>query len=221
LYADVNTRGSVVLLDAARRHGVGLFVLASTSSVYGNTQRIPFSEADAPDFPLAPYPASKRSAEIFAHTYTASFGLNVTVLRFFNVYGPNGRPDMMPLRTMRAILSGETITAYDDGTMMRDWTYIDDILDGVVAALERPGGYRIYNLGSGAPLPLTEFIAHFERLIGMPALVKSAPAPVSEPHITFCDNSLARAELDFAPQVAISEGLARTWAWYKQLVLKR
>lgn len=219
LYSDVNTRGSVILMDAARRHGIDQFVLASTSSVYGETKNIPFKEADAPDFPLAPYPASKRSAEIFAHAYSVTFGLNVTSLRFFNVYGPNGRPDMMPLRTIHAILNDETITVFDGGALMRDWTYIEDIIDGVTAAVDRPNGYKIYNLGCGAPLSLTDFITHYEQLIGKKAKVVSAPAPVSEPRVTYCDNSLARAELGFEPKTNIAQGLANTWEWFQRAYL--
>ena len=115
LYADVNTSATVSLMDAARKHGVSVFVFGSTSSVYGNTARVPFVEDDAAAHPLAPYPASKRAAEIFAYTYHQLFGLNVNILRFFNVYGPHGRPDMMPLRAIESILSGETIEMYDGG----------------------------------------------------------------------------------------------------------
>ncbi len=214
LYADVNTGGSVVLLDQARRHDVSIFILASTSNVYGDTAPTPFTEDDAAASPLTPYPASKRAAEIFAYTYHQLFGLNVNVLRFFNVYGPHGRPDMMPLRVIEAILSGKTIELYDGGSLQRDWTYIDDIVDGVVAALERPLGYKIMNLGFGAPITLSEFIRIYEGLIGKAAITKSVEAPLTEPKITYCDNSRASELLGFAPKVNISEGLARTWAWY-------
>jgi UDP-glucuronate 4-epimerase len=215
LYADVNTSGSVTLMDAARKHKVSVFIQASTSSVYGQAQRVPFLEEDAPDFPLAPYPASKRSAELFAHSYHHLFGLNVTVLRFFNVYGPHGRPDMMPMKVIEAILKGESIPMYDDGKLQRDWTYIEDTVNGVIAALERPMGYTIINLGYGAPLPLTDFIQIYEELIGKPAITHSAPAPATEPRITYCDNTRARELLGFAPQVSIADGLAKTWEWYR------
>ncbi len=216
LYADVNTSATVSLLDAARRHDVAVFVLGSTSSVYGNTTQIPFVEDDAAAQPLAPYPASKRAAEIFAYTYHQLFGLNVNVLRFFNVYGPHGRPDMMPLRVIESILDDETITLYDGGALQRDWTYIDDIIDGIVAALERPLGYQIINLGYGAPITLSEFIRIYEELIGKPAITQVVAAPLTEPKITYCDNGRAAELLGFAPQVSISEGLARTWAWYRE-----
>lgn len=215
LYADVNTSATVTLLDESRRHNVSVFVLGSTSSVYGETQRIPFVEDDTADRPLAPYPASKRAAELFGHSYNHLYGLNVTALRFFNVYGPHGRPDMMPMRTIEAILSGETITLFDGGTLQRDWTYVDDIVDGVAAALERQLGYEVINLGFGSPIALNEFIQIYERLIGKRAVTRDVPAPLTEPPITYCDNSRARQLLGFAPQVDIEEGLTRTWQWYK------
>jgi UDP-glucuronate 4-epimerase len=216
LYAEVNTQGSVNLMDAARQHDVELFIQASTSSVYGNAQRIPFVEDDAPDFPLAPYPASKRAAELFAHSFHHLFGLNVTALRFFNVYGPNGRPDMMPLQVIGSILNERTITLYDGGQLERDWTYIDDTVDGIVAALERPLGCQVINLGYGAALPLTRFIAIYEELIGKKAITRDVPAPRTEPRVLFCDNTRARALLGFAPRTDITAGLAHTWAWYQQ-----
>ncbi len=216
LYADVNTSATVSLLDAARRHDVSVFVLGSTSSVYGNTAQIPFVEDDAAACPLAPYPASKRAAEIFAYTYYQLYGLNVNVLRFFNVYGPHGRPDMMPLRVIESILGDETIALFDGGALQRDWTYIDDIIDGVVAALERPLGYQIMNLGYGAPITLSEFIRIYEELIGKQAITRVVDAPLTEPKITYCDNGRAAELLGFSPQVSIGEGLARTWAWYRE-----
>jgi UDP-glucuronate 4-epimerase len=215
LYAEVNTTASAGLMDEARKHDVSIFIQASTSSVYGQAQHVPFREEDAPDFPLAPYPASKRAAELFGHSYHHLFGLNVTVLRFFNVYGPAGRPDMMPIKVIEAILNDKPIPVYDNGRLRRDWTYIDDTVDGIMKALERPMGYTIINLGYGSPIALTDFIQIYEELIGKEAATKSVPAPASEPTITYCDNTRARALLDFAPKVGIADGLARTWAWYR------
>ncbi|MDX2160873.1 MAG: SDR family NAD(P)-dependent oxidoreductase [bacterium] len=221
LYSDVNVTGSVNLFDAARRHGVEVFVLGSTSSVYGNTQRIPFVEDDSATLPLAPYPASKRAAEIFAHTYTNMYGLHVNVLRFFNVYGPHGRPDMMPLKALRAIYDGTPIPIFSGGALQRDWTYIDDIVEGVAAALQRPMGYQIMNLGFGAPVTLNQFIHLYETLIGKAAVLQDVPTPPSEPIITYCNNDRARELLGFAPRTAIAEGLAQTWAWYQERYLRR
>lgn len=216
LYSDVNTTGSVTLMDAARKHHVEVFVLASTSSVYGSTSRVPFVEDDAASMPLAPYPASKRAAEIFAHTYHHMYGLNVNVLRFFNVYGPNGRPDMMPLKVLKAIYHGTPIPVFSGGELKRDWTYIEDVVQGVTSALKRPMGYQIINLGFGAPITLNAFIRIYERLIGKQAIIEDVPTPPSEPLITYCDNSRARDLLDFAPSTPIEQGLANTWAWYQR-----
>lgn len=216
LYSQVNTTGSVILMDIARHFPTTVFIQASTSSVYGQTKRLPFHEDDASDAPLAPYPASKRAAELFGYSYHHLFGLNVTVLRFFNVYGPNGRPDMMPLKVIDAILSDKPIQIYDGGSLQRDWTYIDDIVAGIIRALDCPLGFRIINLGYGAPVLLTDFIRIYERLIGKAAITQDVPAPPSEPRITYCDNIRARELLGFAPSVGLEEGLTRTWNWYRQ-----
>jgi UDP-glucuronate 4-epimerase len=216
LYMDVNLMGTLNLLETAHHKGVDVFVLASTSSVYGETEQIPFREDDPADRVLAAYPASKRSAEILAHTYTNLWKLNVTALRFFNVYGPSGRPDMMPLRLMQAIASGEEIPIFNGGDIFRDWTYIDDAVNGVIAALNRPMGYEIINLGVGAPISLNDFIEVIEELAGKKANRVDVPTPLSDPPITYCDNSKARHLLDFDPQVKVVDGLAKTWAWFRE-----
>lgn len=214
LYIQVNYNGTFNLLDAAQRHAVKVFVLASTSSVYGKTNQLPFIETDAADHPLAAYPATKRAAELLGHTYYHLHGLNVTALRFFNVYGPAGRPDMMPMRVMNAIVDGETIPVFGDGELKRDWTYIDDTVAGVIAALERPLGYEVINLGVGGPISLNAFIDTIQKLSGHTLKVNYVPTPPSEPPITFCDNSKARRLLDFDPQTRVQDGLARTWEWF-------
>ncbi len=216
LYIAVNYNGTFNLLEAARRHDVEVFVQASTSSVYGKTQQLPFVETDTADRPLAAYPASKRAAELLGHTYTHLHGLNVTALRFFNVYGPAGRPDMMPMRVMHALLDGTVIPIFNGGDIHRDWTYIDDTVNGVIAALERPLGYEVINLGVGAPISLNEFIDTLEELSGRTLNRQDVPTPPSDPPITYCDNSKARRLLDFDPQTTVHEGLAKTWAWFRQ-----
>ncbi len=155
LYVNVDLNGTQNVLDAARAAGgVGNFVMASTSSVYGNTDRIPFVETDPCDRPLQPYAAAKRAAEILGYTYHYLFGQNFTVLRFFTVYGPNGRPDMMAYLLADSISKGREIPLYDGGEMYRDWTFVDDTVSGIVAALDRPLGYEIINLGRGEPVLL-------------------------------------------------------------------
>jgi UDP-glucuronate 4-epimerase len=216
LYLEVNLTGSFNLLDAAQRHGTEVFVQASTSSVYGRTERLPFVETDSADLPLAAYPASKRAAELMGHTYHHLHGLNVTALRFFNVYGPAGRPDMMPLRVMNAVLDGTEIPLFNGGDIHRDWTYVDDTVRGVMAALDRPLGYAVINLGVGAPISLLEFVQTIEVLAGRTLNTRSVPTPPSDPPITFCDNTRARDLLGFAPSITVQDGLARTWEWFRQ-----
>jgi UDP-glucuronate 4-epimerase len=213
LYHATNVTGSINVLEAARKHGVRQVILGSSSSVYGSTTNIPFVESDAADRPLAPYPASKRAAEIWAHAYHHLYALDITCLRFFNVYGPHGRPDMMPMRVIDAVLHDKPITLFDAGKLSRDWTYVDDIVAGVMSALERPLGYEIINLGCGAPLAMSEFVDYLELLSGAQVERLYVPAPPTEVPITYCNNEKARNLLDFAPQVAVRDGLRRTWEW--------
>lgn len=216
LYMAVNVTGTMHIYEAAKQHNVGHIVLASTSSVYGKTQRLPFEESDAADHPLAAYPASKRAAELLAHTYYNLNGMTTTALRFFNVYGPAGRPDMMPMRLMDATRTGEQIRMFNGGDISRDWTYITDTVQGVVAALDKPLGYEVINLGVGAPISLKEFVEIIEELSGVDINKISVDAPPSEPPITFCNNEKARRLLGFAPEIPVIEGLKATWDWYKQ-----
>ncbi len=216
LYTQVNFVGTVNLLEAARLHGAEIFVFASTSSVYGNTTQIPFIETDACNLPLAPYPASKKASEVMGHTYTNLHGLNFTALRFFSVYGPKGRPDMMPFMVTDRIMKGEEIKLFDGGQMYRDWTYVADIVSGITAALERPLGYQVINLGRGEPVLMADFVTIIEELTGKKAVLSTPPAPASEPKITNANIDKARRLLDYNPQTPVREGLERLWAWYQQ-----
>ena len=215
LYLDVNLTGTLNLLEAAKQARIEQFVLASTSSVYGRTQTLPFVETDTADRPLAAYPASKRAAELLAHTYHNLAGLPVTALRFFNVYGPAGRPDMMPWRLLEATQSGNPIKLFNGGDIHRDWTYIADTVAGVLAALDKPLGYEIINLGCGAPMSLTDFVEIIEEFAGKTIYTVSVPTPPSDPPITYCNNDKARQLLGFAPTVSIRDGLRLTWEWYR------
>ena len=164
-YTAVNIGGTVNLLEAARLSGTRYFVFASTSSVYGNAP-IPFVETESVAQPLAPYPATKIACEVMAHTYHVAFGMKCTGLRFFNVYGPRGRPDMMPYEFTRKILAGETLRIFDEGRPQRDWTFIDDNVNGVIAAIDAGFDYEIINLGRGQPIALSRFIEIIENLVG-------------------------------------------------------
>ena len=217
LYLDVNLTGTLNLLETAKEANIKQFVLASTSSVYGKTELLPFVESDTADRPLAAYPASKRAAELLAHTYNNLFGMNITALRFFNVYGPAGRPDMMPWRLLEATQTGEQIRLFNNGDIHRDWTYIADTVKGVLTALGQPLGFEIINLGCGAPISLTDFVELIEEYAGESINTVSVPTPLSDPPITYCDNSKARELLGFAPSITIQEGLLRTWEWYRDV----
>ncbi len=215
IYAAVNVQGSVNLLEAARLQGPVHMLLASTGSVYGQSTPVPFKESAAADRPLAAYPASKRAMELFGHSYAHIFGMPVTVLRFFNVYGPHGRPDMMPWQWTLDILAERELTLFDGGALKRDWTYIDDIIAGFLSALESPSGYRVYNLGCGNPVENSEFVRTLESILDKTAKIKAVPAPASEPKITFADITLAGQQLGYKPVVQVREGLERFIAWLK------
>lgn len=215
LYVEVNLQGTVHLLDAARQFGVENFVLVSTSSVYGKTDQMPFREEQSTDQPLAPYPATKKACEVMGHAYHNMFGLNVNVLRLFNVYGPRVRPDTMAYIVMDKILKDEEITVYNEGNLHRDWTYIDDIIGGVAAALDRPLGYDVINIGRGEPVRLGDFVDIIQELVGRPARIRHAPAPASEPPITYASVEKARRLFGYQPQTSVREGLAQVWEWYQ------
>jgi UDP-glucuronate 4-epimerase len=214
LYVEVDLNGSQHLMDAARATGVGNFVQASTSSVYGNTKQIPFVETDPCDRPLQPYAAAKRAAEILGYSYHHLFGLNFTVVRFFTVYGPNGRPDMMAYLVAESVAKGVEIPLYDGGQMWRDWTYVDDITDGVAAAVARPLGYEIINLGRGEPTLLADFVRYIEELAGRKANVVNKPRLSADFVKNQADISKARRLLGYNPQVSVQEGVRRFWEWY-------
>lgn len=216
LYMDVNVTGTMNLLEASKVHEIQQFVFASTSSVYGKTEILPFVESDTADRPLAAYPASKRAAEILAYSYNHLHDMNVTCLRFFNVYGPAGRPDMMPMKLMHATQSGQQMTLFNGGDISRDWTYIDDTVDGVIAALDTSLGYEVINLGVGNPIKLTDFVEIIEEVSGTEINKIAVETPPSDPPITFCNNQKARDLLGFDPQISVQDGLYKTWQWFRE-----
>jgi UDP-glucuronate 4-epimerase len=221
LYYDVNVRGTLNLLELAIQHQISNFVFASTSSVYGRTEQLPFVETDPCNRPLAPYPASKKTCEILGYTYHNLHRLNFTAVRFFSVYGPRGRPDMMPYMVTDRIVRGEEIILYDAGRMQRDWTFVEDIVVGVLAALDRPLGYEIINLGRGEPVWMDEFVQLVEELVGKRAVLSTPPAPPSEPPVTFANIDKASRLLDYKPVTPVAEGMWRMWQWYQSEALGR
>jgi len=220
LYTDVNLQGTVGLLEVARGGAVPHFVFASTSSVYGKTDRIPFEETDPCNQPLAPYPATKKAGEMMGYTYHNLHNMSFTALRFFSVYGPRGRPDMMPFMVTHRIVNGREIQLFDAGQMKRDWTYVDDVIAGVVAAIDRPLGYEVINLGRGEPVLMADFVNIIEDLVGKRAILTTPPAPPSEPKVTFADISKAHRLLNYDPKTSAADGLARMWDWYQQEILE-
>jgi len=220
LYYDVNLTGTLNLLDAAREYGAPNFVLASTSSAYGNTPQVPFVETDAADRPLAPYPASKRSAELLGHAYHHMHGSDFTALRFFTVYGPRGRPDMLAYKILDAMRLGQPMPLYNGGQMHRDWTFVSDIVQGVVAATDRRLGYEVINIGRGEPVLLADFVRDLEALAGGLAPVTSEPMMRADVSYTFADIGKARRLLDYAPKVGVAEGVRQFYDWYCRAVGK-
>ncbi len=216
LCMDLNFKATLHILDGMKSAGAGRLVFASTSSVYGDSPRIPFREDDPADRPVSPYSASKRACELLCHTYHKLYGLDVYALRFFTVYGPRQRPDMAIHKFVHAISGGHPIERYGDGSTHRDYTYVDDIVSGVVKAVERARGYEIINIGGAGTTPLASLIETIERLLGKKALVVEKPIPPGDVLRTQADNAKAERLLDMSPQVGLEEGLGRFIHWYEK-----
>ncbi|MBI4754394.1 MAG: NAD-dependent epimerase [Betaproteobacteria bacterium] len=233
-YAQSNLVAFVNLLEGCRHGRVGHFVYASSSSVYGGNTRVPFSESDNVDHPVSLYAATKKSNELMAHTYSHLFGLPTTGLRFFTVYGPWGRPDMSATLFARAILEGRPIDVFNNGDMERDFTYIDDIVEGVVRVLDRPAApdpdfdpaqpdpatshapWRIYNIGNHQPVRLGDYIAAMEHAIGVAARRNLLPMQPGDVKSTCADTAALRDAVGFAPATPLAEGLRRFVAWVRE-----
>merc|ERR1712194_3203 len=204
------------LMELSHRHGIENFVFASSSSVYGGSKSTFFSEDESVDQPVSPYAASKKACELLAYTYHHLYKLNVTGLRFFTVYGPRGRPDMAPFKFVDRVSRGVELQQFGDGSSSRDYTYIDDIVDGVVRAIDRTYPYEVFNLGKGSGTSLKEFISIVETHVGRKAVIKVMPDQPGDVPYTCADVSKARAMLGYAATVPFSEGIRRTVQWYKE-----
>lgn len=213
VYFDANLTGTLNLLDSCRNYGVKKFVLASTSSAYGGDNPVPFREDADTSRPLSPYAASKKAAETLAFTYHHLYGLDISIPRFFTVYGPAGRPDMSVFKFIKRIASGTPLVVYGDGQQERDFTYIDDIARGVIAAL-RPLGYEIINLGGDRPVPLCRLIAQIGELLGKPVRIEYRPAHPADVRATWADIEKAKRLLAWVPEISFDEGLRRTVQWH-------
>ncbi|MBA7611363.1 UDP-N-acetylglucosamine 4-epimerase [subsurface metagenome] len=225
LYADVNMNGTMVLLQAAAKHKVAKLIFGSSSSIYGNNEKVPFSEDDNVDFPISPYAATKKAGELICHTYHHLYGIAITCLRFFTVYGPRQRPDLAIHKFAKLIEQGKPIPIYGDGSMMRDFTYIDDIIDGTVAAINRVTSdesratsheFNIYNLGESKPITVNDLVTEIEKALGKKAVKEYVPAQPGDVERTYADVSKAVRELGYNPSTTIQAGLAKFVAWLRQ-----
>jgi len=219
-YWAVNVTGTLHLLSACRERGIKRFVFGSSSSVYGRDSQVPFCEADPCSRPLSPYAATKRAGELLAFTEHHLYASSITCLRFFTVYGPRQRPDLAIHKFTRLIASGQTVEVFGDGTSSRDYTWIDDILDGVLAAIEQQArspspAFRIYNLGGARPTSLKNLVGRIAAALGKPARIDWQPEqPGDMPH-TLADLELSQRDLGYAPKVSIEQGIPRFVAWWR------
>ena len=220
-YADVNVRGTLILLEELRQRPETRFVFASSSSVYGSNERIPFREADEIHHPVSPYAATKRSGELLCYTHHHLYKIPTTCLRFFTVYGPRQRPEMAIAKFTRAILDGQPIPFFGDGSTRRDYTYIDDIVDGVVGALDNCSGYEIYNLGESATTTLETLVEELGRLCGKEPILDRQPLQPGDVLVTCADVTRAREALGYAPSVPVKEGLRRYVEWVHRTAAAR
>lgn len=214
LYHDVNINGTLNILKCARSTCAENVVFASSSSVYGGCTNIPFREDQWPLYPISPYAATKLGGENLCRYYHEQHGLNITCLRFFTVYGHSGRPDMAPYLFTDAIYKGEPIRRFGDGTTKRDYTYVSDIVDGVMSAIKKPLGYEIINLGNNKPVALNDFIGTIENLLGKKAKIIETGEQQGDVPITYANIAKAKKLLNFSPKVKIHEGMKNFIDWY-------
>jgi UDP-glucuronate 4-epimerase len=222
-YIDSNITGFFNILEACRHNQIEHLVYASSSSVYGQNTKLPYSESDQVDHPVSLYAATKKSNELMAHSYSHLYGFASTGLRFFTVYGPWGRPDMSPYIFIKAILEGKPIQLFNYGDMSRDFTYIDDIVRGVVEVLSKPASkeqdgslHRVFNIGNHQPASLTEYVRTMEKIAGVPAIVELAALQPGDVISTYADTKLIEAIAKFKPSTSLHDGLESFIKWYRQ-----
>ncbi len=216
LYQRVNVEGTVNVLEAARQNGVKKIIIASSSSVYGVNSKVPFSESDPIFSAISPYAASKLACEALGHVYHHVYGMDVTMLRFFTVYGPRQRPDLAIHKFAKLIRDGKPIPVFGDGSTARDYTFIDDIVDGVIACTQKNFGYQVFNLGEAQTVKLDELIALLEKSLGKKAVINRQPPQPGDVPITFADISKARAKLGYNPKTKIEQGIPLFIEWFKK-----
>ena len=216
LYQDVNIRGTIVLLEACKEYGIKDFVFASSSSVYGENQKVPFSEEDFDIQPISPYGVTKRAGELLCYSYHHLYGVNIACLRIFTAYGPRQRPEMAIHKFTRLIDQGEKIPIYGGGSSRRDYTYIDDLIDGILAVIHHPRGFEIYNLGESQTTTLKGLIQLIEKAMGKKANVEMLEPQPGDVSVTYADISKAKRMLGYQPKVRMEEGIKRFVEWYKK-----
>jgi len=221
LYNDVNINGTLNLLELCRKYGVKKFVFASSSSVYGNNKKVPFSETDFVDHPISPYAATKRAGELICYTYHHLYGMDIACLRFFTVYGPRQRPDLAIHKFTKLIINDQEVPFYGDGTTERDYTFIDDIIEGVVKAIQwvqaGQGLYEIFNLGESRTVNLKEMVTTLEKEIGKKAKLKVLPMQPGDVQRTYADITKAQKILGYQPTTAFEDGIKQFIQWYKEV----
>ncbi len=216
LYVDVNLKGTTLLLEACKEFGIRSFFFASSSSVYGENQRVPFSETDLDIQPISPYGATKRAGELLCYSYHHLYGMNIACLRIFTAYGPRQRPEMAIHKFTTLIDQGQDVPLYGDGSAKRDYTYIDDLIDGMMGVLHYHHGYEIYNLGESRTTSLRELIGLIELALGKKARVKEMEAQPGDVSITYADITKARKMLGYQPKMDMEKGIQRFVEWYKK-----
>lgn len=216
LFQKTNVEGSYLLFELAKQNNIQTIIFASSSSVYGNRSNVPFSESDSVDHPISPYAATKKATELIAYTYHHLYNMNCIGLRFFTVYGERGRPDMAPYLFTEAILNDKPIQRFGDGSMQRDFTYINDIVDGVVRCLDKYFGYEIINLGNSSPISVQEFIATIERITGKTANIQQQPERPGDVEKTYADITKAKELLGWAPTTTLENGMRAFISWFKE-----
>jgi UDP-glucuronate 4-epimerase len=216
LYQDVNIRGTLVLLETCKEAGIKNVVFASSSSVYGENQRVPFSEQDLDIQPISPYGATKRAGELLCYSYHHLYGMNIACLRIFTAYGPRQRPDMAIHKFTRMIDQGEKVPIFGDGSSRRDYTYIDDLIEGILGVLHHHRGFEIYNLGESQTTSLNELIGLIEKNLGKKTKIERMTTQPGDVSITYADIEKAKTKLGYRPKIDMEEGIKRFVEWYKE-----
>jgi UDP-glucuronate 4-epimerase len=216
-YYDVNINGTISLLESMRKNGIKKMLFASSSSIYGNNEKVPFSEDDRVDNPISPYASTKKSGELLCHVYNHLYNFDITCLRFFTVYGPRQRPDLAIHKFTKLIQENKPIPFYGDGSSSRDYTYIEDIVNGISCALNHLEGYKIYNLGESKVITLKKLVEVIETILGKKALLNQLPMQQGDVSRTFADISKARAEIGYNPAHDFETGVKKFVDWFKPM----